>query len=92
MKVLGARVEAALRAPADRALLVWPLVLGAPALRAAHPDGIPEPVLLAGAASMLGPLGVTDPGAASGCACRTPPSPRPAAGRRTRTGKAWPRW
>lgn len=64
MKVLGARVEAALRAPADRALLVWPLVLGAPALRAAHPDGIPEPVLLAGAAGMLGPLGVTDPGAA----------------------------
>jgi len=64
MKFLGARLDAALRSPADRALLVWPMVLGAPALREAHPDGIPEPVLLARAAAMLGPLGVQDPAAA----------------------------
>jgi hypothetical protein len=62
LKFLGARVEAALAAPADRALLVWPLVLGAPALREAHPDGLPEPELLARAAAMLGPLGLTGPG------------------------------
>ena len=48
MKFMGARLEAALRSPADRAVLVWPMVLGAPRLREAHPDGVPEPELLAG--------------------------------------------
>ena len=61
LKFLGLRVEAALKAPADRELLVWPMVLGAPSLRESHPDGIPEPVLLARAGAMLGPLGITDP-------------------------------
>ena len=64
MKFLGARLEAALAAPADRALLVWPTILGAPGLRAAHPEGVPEPELLARAAAMLAPLGAADPAAA----------------------------
>lgn len=64
MRFLNARIEAALGDPADRALLVWPLVLGAPGLRDGHPDGVPEPELLAKAAPMLRPLGVTDPEAA----------------------------
>ena len=64
MKFMGARLEAALRSPADRAVLVWPMVLGAPRLRAAHPDGVPEPELLSGAASMLEALGQSDPAAA----------------------------
>ncbi len=64
LKFLGARLEAALREPADRALLVWPVVLGAPGLRAEHPDGVPEPLLLAGATPMLEALGQRDPKAA----------------------------
>lgn len=64
LKFMGARLEAALRAPADRALLVWPMVLGAPRLREAHPDGVPEPELLAAAASTLEVLGQRDPAAA----------------------------
>lgn len=64
MRFLNARIEAALAAPADRALLVWPLVLGAPGLRESHPDGLPEPELLARAEPMLRPLGVSDPDAA----------------------------
>ena len=61
---MGARIEAALREPGDRALLVWPMVLGAPRMRAAHPDGVPEQELLDGAAAMLGALGQVDPRAA----------------------------
>jgi len=38
-------LEAALREPAARALLVWPVVLGAPRLRESHPGGVPEPLL-----------------------------------------------
>jgi hypothetical protein len=64
MKYLGARLEQALARPEDRALLVWPTVLGAPALREAHPDGIPEVELLARAEPMLAPLGAPDPAAA----------------------------
>jgi len=64
LKFLGARMEAALVAPADRALLVWPLVLGAPRMRETHPDGVPEPELLEGASAMLGALGQGDPRAA----------------------------
>lgn len=63
-KFLGARIHAALAAPRDRALLVWPMVLGAPNLLAEHPEGLPEPVLLAQAAPMLANLGLTDPEAA----------------------------
>jgi len=64
MKFMGARVEAALASPRDRALLVWPTVLGAPGVRSAFPDGIPEPELLARALPMLAPLGIQDPGRA----------------------------
>jgi hypothetical protein len=64
MRFLNARVEAALADPGDRAMLVWPLVLGAPGLRESHPDGVPEAELLARAESMLKPLGVADPAAA----------------------------
>ena len=63
-KFLGARLEAALADPADRALLVWPMVLGAPKLKAAHPGGVPEEALLAHAAGILASLGVRDPQAA----------------------------
>jgi hypothetical protein len=64
MRFLNARIEAALADPAARALLVWPLVLGAPGLLESHPDGVPELELLARAEPMLRPLGVTDPDAA----------------------------
>ncbi len=52
-RFLGARLHAALENPADRALLAWPAILGAPALRAAHPGGLPEALLLEQAAPML---------------------------------------
>ena len=61
---LRARLEAALGDPGQRAALVWPTILGAPSLRAAHPDGLPEPLLLAHAARMLAPLGAGDPAGA----------------------------
>jgi hypothetical protein len=64
LKFLGARVDAALASPADRALLVWPMVLGAPKVRAAFPEGMPEESLLAQAAPMLAAAGVHDPGKA----------------------------
>jgi hypothetical protein len=74
LKFMGARLDLALRAPADRSLLVWPMVLGAPKLRAAHPDGVPEPELLAAAGSMLAALGVADPQAAWADALRRLPN------------------
>jgi len=55
------RLEAALRNPRDRALFVWPTVLGAPRLREAHPGGIPETELFVQAGRMLAALGVTEP-------------------------------
>ena len=61
MRFLGARINAALKAPADRSLLVWPMVLAAPNLRQAFPDGLPEAELLTQAAPMLASLGETDP-------------------------------
>jgi hypothetical protein len=61
LRFLGARVHAALASPRDRALLVWPMVLGAPKLRAAYPEGVPEEVLLAQAAPMLLAAGAGDP-------------------------------
>jgi hypothetical protein len=64
MRFLGARMEAALAAPRDRALLVWPVVLGAPGVQEAWPDGIPEAELLAKAEPMLRPVAAGDPGAA----------------------------
>lgn len=59
-----ARTEAALGDPEARQILVWPTILGAPALRRAHPEGVPEPELLDHAARMLSALGHHDPAAA----------------------------
>ena len=59
-----ARTEAALGDPEARQVLVWPTILGAPALRRAHPEGVPEPELLGHAARMLSALGHHDPAAA----------------------------
>ncbi len=60
-RFLRARIEAALADPADRSLLAWPTVLGAPRLREAHPEGLPEDLLLEHAARMLAALGESDP-------------------------------
>ncbi len=50
---LRSRLEAALADPADRALLAWPTVLGAPRVREEFPEGLPEAELLARARAML---------------------------------------
>lgn len=63
-RFLQDRLEAALQDPEARQALVWPTILGAPALRRAHPEGLPEPVLLGHAARMLGALGHHDPAGA----------------------------
>ena len=55
------RLEAALDHPTQRALLVWPTVLGAPKLREAYPEGIPEEVLFQQAGPMLAALGIAEP-------------------------------
>lgn len=60
-RFLRARVEAALRDPASRDLLVWPMILGAPKLRELHPEGLPEGLLLAKAAGPLAAVGAKDP-------------------------------
>jgi hypothetical protein len=59
-RFLRVRLEAALEDPKDRALLVWPTVLGAPKLRQEFPDGLPENVLLSHAGKMLRDLGIVD--------------------------------
>ena len=59
-----ARMEAALGDPEARQVLVWPTILGAPALRKAHVEGLPEAELLTHAARMLSALGHHDPAAA----------------------------
>jgi hypothetical protein len=58
------RMEAALHDPDARQVLVWPTILGAPGLRQAHPEGVPEPELLNHASRMLGALGLHDPAVA----------------------------
>jgi len=63
-RFLQDRMEAALEDPEARQYLVWPTILGAPALRQTHPEGVPEPLLLNHAARMLGALGHHDPAAA----------------------------
>ena len=63
-KFMGARIHAALASPRDRALLVWPMVLGAPKLREAHPEGVPEAELLAQAGRILKGMGILDAKAA----------------------------
>lgn len=61
---LRTRLEAALESPNDRALLVWPTILGAPNLRQEYPEGLPGKVLFAHAMKMLLVLGIDDPEAA----------------------------
>jgi Domain of unknown function (DUF309) len=58
------RMGAALRDPEARQALVWPTILGAPGLRRAHPEGLPEAELLNHAVRMLAALGHHDPAAA----------------------------
>lgn len=61
MRFLKARVEEALADPAQRAHLVWPMILGAPAQRERFPEGLPEEHLLEEAGRMLLSVGITDP-------------------------------
>lgn len=63
-RFLRTRLEAALEAPKDRTLLVWPTVLGAPKLRQDYPGGLPETVILSHAMKMLRNLGEDDAEAA----------------------------
>ena len=63
-RFLKDRMEAALHDSEVRQALVWPTILGAPGLRRAHPEGIPEHELLSHAARMLGSLGHHDPAVA----------------------------
>ena len=63
-RFLQARLEAALGDPEARQALVWPTILGAPVLRAAHPGGLPVADLLGHSARMLGALGHHDPASA----------------------------
>jgi len=63
-RFLQARLEPALGDPARRTLLVWPTILGAPAQRAAHPEGLPEERLLDLSARMVGAVGKLGPGEA----------------------------
>lgn len=60
-RFLRMRLEAALHDPKDRALLVWPTVLGSPKLRQEFPGGLPEKVILSHAWKMLRDLGIDDP-------------------------------
>ncbi len=60
-RFLRARLEAALEDPRDRALLVWPTVLGAPKLRQEFPGGMPDKVIVSHAAKMLHDIGNDDP-------------------------------
>jgi hypothetical protein len=63
-RFLQGPLEAALLDPEARQALVWPTILGAPALRKLHPGGIPEQELLGHAARMLAALGHPDPAGA----------------------------
>jgi len=60
-RFLRTRLEAALEDPKDRALLVWPTLLGAPKLRQGFPGGMPEQVIFSHAMKMLRDLGNEDP-------------------------------
>lgn len=60
-RFLRSRLEAALEHPADRALLVWPTILGAPRLRQEFPDGLKESELFPLASRMLAAVDGGDP-------------------------------
>lgn len=61
MRFLRTRLEAALEDPAARLHLAWPMLLGSPRLRAAHPEGIELQLLLQEGGRTLAALGCSDP-------------------------------
>jgi hypothetical protein len=63
-RFLQLRLEAALREPPRRTLLVWPTILGAPVPRQTHPEGMPEAHLLAQAERMVRAVGAVEPATA----------------------------
>lgn len=63
-RFLQIRLQAALKEPPERTLLVWPAILGSPVQREAHPRGIPERQLLALAARMVMAVGGREPSTA----------------------------
>ncbi|WP_257303212.1 DUF309 domain-containing protein [Geothrix campi] len=87
-----ARMEAALGDPEARQVLVWPTILGAPALRKAHPEGIPEAELLKHAARMLSALGHHDPAAAWTAHLAAWPDTAEAGATGWRPAAAWGAW
>lgn len=87
-----ARTEAALGDPAARQILVWPTVLGAPGLRKAHPEGLPESLLLSHAARMLGALGHHDPAAAWAAQVAAWPDTAEGGPGGWRPGASWGAW
>ena len=91
-RFLRTRVEAALHDPARRQALVWPTVLGAPALRQAHPEGVPESLLLAHGARMLAAVGESDPVAAWARALADHPDTAEAGETGWRPHAAWGQW
>lgn len=60
-RVLRRRLEAALHDPSSMRHLVWPTILGAPKLLDAHPEGVPEDLLLEKARPLLATLQHEDP-------------------------------
>jgi len=60
-RFLRALLEDALREPAERSLLVWPTILGAPRLRRLYPEGIPATELMTQSRRMLEAFGIQDP-------------------------------
>lgn len=72
-RFLQVRLEAALEQPGRRTVLAWPAMLGAPIQLAAHPEGIPEPELMALAARMVRAVGPLDPTEAWAADLRTFP-------------------
>lgn len=91
-RFLQARLEAALGDPEARQVLVWPTILGAPALRKAHPEGVPEAALLGHAARMLSALGHHDPAAAWAAHRAAWPDAAEAGATGWRPAAAWGAW
>jgi len=61
MRFLRDRLEAAVAAPANRSLLAWPTILGAPGVVDAFPEGLPHAGLMQRASGLLLPLGLATP-------------------------------
>lgn len=61
MQFLRDRLTIAMEDPAQRSVLAWPTILGAPRLVEEFPDGIPFAILMKRAASLLGPMGLASP-------------------------------